>query len=460
MNVQSQKRLLSIILVIIIVLLPSTVFGSGKVEVPTVVQTDVEIIEPVEITFWYAVSGALGDVIQKMANEFNASQDKITVVAEYSGEYVPALNKLRLAIQSKTAPNIAMTYDAGTRTMVDSNATVSIDTLKAKYPSVQIDFSDYIQSAVNYYSFDGEQFALPFCLSSPILYYNKDRFKEVGLDPDRPPKTYEEFLVAAEKLTDKNSVRAKYGASWAIRSWLVETSVATQNGLFVNQGNGRSGRATEVFLNEDPAVNFISMWAEMAKKGYYISPGRNWNDGRNNFTSGVSAMMLQSTAGLARTLADIGGRFELGTASFPKPAGAEGGVVYGGNGLWVMSGHPAVEEKAALIFLSWLAQPKQQITLSVNTGYYPLTNTAINELKESGYYQENPHFYTALEQALSSKSTPATAGAVIGVHTEVRNIVENGIEEIIATNADVKTVLAKQKAEIDALLAEYNLMFK
>lgn len=208
MNVQSQKRLLSIILVIIIVLLPSTVFGSGKVEVPTVVQTDVEIIEPVEITFWYAVSGALGDVIQKMANEFNASQDKITVVAEYSGEYVPALNKLRLAIQSKTAPNIAMTYDAGTRTMVDSNATVSIDTLKAKYPSVQIDFSDYIQSAVNYYSFDGEQFALPFCLSSPILYYNKDRFKEVGLDPDRPPKTYEEFLVAAEKLTDKSSVRA------------------------------------------------------------------------------------------------------------------------------------------------------------------------------------------------------------------------------------------------------------
>ncbi|MPN33998.1 hypothetical protein SDC9_181490 [bioreactor metagenome] len=134
--------------------------------------------------------------------------------------------------------------------------------------------------------------------------------------------------------------------------------------------------------------------------------------------------------------------------------------MYGGNGLWVMKGHPAVEEKAALMFLAWLAQPKQQITLSVNTGYYPLTNAAINELTESGYYKENPHFYTALEQALASKSTPATAGAVIGVHTEVRNIVENGIEEIIATSTDVKTVLAKQKAEIDALLAEYNLMFK
>ena len=463
MKKRNHSGLLPIVLAMIIVLIPVNVFARGQAETVIVEKTDIEITEPVEITFWYAVSGALGDVIQKLAAEFNNSQDKITVITEYAGEYVPALNKLRLAIQSKTTPNIAMTYDAGTRTMVDSNATVSIDKLSNLYPSVGIDFGDYIGSALNYYTFGGELFALPFGLSSPILYYNKDRFKEVGLDPEQPPKTYREFLSVAERLTDRTAARTKVGASWAIRSWLVETSIATQNGLFVNEGNGRLGRATEVHLDEDPAFNFINMWAEMAAKGYYVSPGRNWNDGRNNFVSGVSAMMLQSTAGLARTITDIGGKFELGTASFPKPEGAEGGVVYGGNGLWVMGGHPVVEEKAALMFLAWLTKPEQQKALHVSTGYYPLSYTAINELKESGYYEKNPHFYTALEQALSSKITPATAGAAIGVHTEVRNIVENGIEAIIATSAtgtEVKTVLAKQKAEINALLAEYNLMFK
>lgn len=459
MKVRKSKSLLSVVLVLIILIIPGVVFGSGQAEKVKASQTDVEITEPVEITFWYAVSGALGDAVKALVVEFNESQDKITIVPEYAGEYVPAMNKLRLAIQSKSTPTIAMAYDAGKRTLIDSKATVSIDKLKALYPSVGINFDDFIDSAVNYFVFNDELHAFPFCLSSPILYYNKDLFVKAGLDPNKPPKTFEEFLVVAEKLTDKTSAKKKVGASWAIRSWLVETSVALQNGEFVNKGNGRNGLATEVNLTEAPTLNFIEMWAEMNKKGYYVSPGRSWADARNNFTSEVSAMMLQSTAGLVRTMADIDNRFELGTSAFPTPSGSEGGVVYGGNGLWVMDGHSNIEQKAALIFFDWLAKPEQQKTLHLSTGYYPLSQTAIAELVESGYYEENPHFYTALEQALNSKSNIATGGAAIGVHTEVRNVVENGIEEIFSTNKSVKSVMADKKAEIEGLLAEYNMMF-
>lgn len=452
-----------IVISILILLLPGFLFASGAQEnVPASVPVSVdepEFTKPVEITFWYALSGSNGQAVLDLVEKFNAQDPYITVAAEFAGGYAPALNKLKLAIQSGEAPNIGMVYDIGTRTMIDSEAVVALEDLISQFPSVGFKLDNFVKPALNYYTFYNKVYALPFAQSSPILYYNKDRFREAGLDPEKPPVTYEEFRIAAQKLTDPSADGRKVGASWAIRSWLVETEIALQGGLMTNNGNGRESRATEVFLNQDPAVNFVTMWAELAEAGYYLNPGRDWTEGRNNFASGISAMMLQSTAGIARTIADVGDNFEMGTGLLPRPANAEGGVIISGNALWAIDGHPAIENKATLKFMNWLAQPAQQEAWHMATGYYPLSIQSIENLTNSGYYDENPHFYTAIRQLLESPSTPATAGGVIGPYPEIRDMVETSIENILANKLDVKKTYAQLTLDINQILAKYNRIF-
>jgi sn-glycerol 3-phosphate transport system substrate-binding protein len=443
----------------ILLLTAGPIFGTGTEETSATPAVEDEAFAPVEISFWHALSGANGKALLALVDRFNLESDNVTVAAEYAGGYADALNKLVLSVQSGEAPNIMQTYDIGTQTMMDSGAVIALQDLQDEFPSIQLDLADFVQAALNYYTFEGKVHALPFAQSSPILYYNKDRFKEVGLDPESPPVTYAEFLDAAEKLTDPDAEVATYGASWAIRSWLVEQQVALQKSDIFNNGNGRDARATEIFINDKPTENFISMWATMAANGHYLNPGRSWAEARNNFVAGISSMMLQSTAGIARTISGVGENFELGTGLLPRPDGAKGGIIVSGNALWAMDGHSRAENHGTLEFFAWLAQPSQQIEWHNATGYYPLRNATIDELTASGYYDENPHHYTAIRQLLASPANSATAGGTAGPYPEIRGLVESAIESVLAEDSEVDKTLDQLAVDVEQLLSRYNRLY-
>jgi sn-glycerol 3-phosphate transport system substrate-binding protein len=432
------------------------VFASGTQEAGKEPAKETAPEEPVEITFWYALAGKNGKALEALIERFNQETPNVTVVGQFTGPYAQTLNKLKLSVQSKTPPHVVQVYDIGTQTLLDSGGTVQLQDLMDKHPSIKMNLDDYFEQALNYYTFNNRVAALPFSQSSPVLYYNKNRFRDAGLDPEVAPKTYKEFMDFAAKLTDPASGGKKIGASWAIRSWLVEQQVALQNGPFYNNGNGRDSRATEVNFNQEKAVNFITLWSDMEKKGFYVNPGRSWADARNNFISGTSAMMLQSTAGISRTLTGIKDKFEMGTAVLPRPEGADGGVVISGNALWVMKGHSEAELKGAFRFLTWLSEPAQNEEWHKATGYYPLRKTTMKNLQTSGYYEKNPHFFTALKQLMDSPSNIATAGGLAGPFPEMRDLLESAIEEILANNADVQGTLDSGAAKAKDLLDRYN----
>ena len=153
-------------------------------------------------TAWPATSAARPS--RKLANDFNASQDKCYVEPIYQGSYDDSLNKLKAGLQTKDMPAVVQLFDIGTRLMVDLKVATPVQDFidKEKY-----DVSDLEPNVLAYYTVDGKQWSMPFNTSNPMLYYNKDMFKAAGLDPEKPPRTFAELADYAAQADQEGRLR-------------------------------------------------------------------------------------------------------------------------------------------------------------------------------------------------------------------------------------------------------------
>ena len=181
--------------------------------------------KPVKIVFWYAVGGKVGDATKDLVDKFNSEHPDIKVDAVFQGDYDSAINKLKQSIASKSTPNVMQVYDIGTRFMIDSKAAVPVQKWIDKE---KFDTSSYEKNIMAYYTVDNQLYSMPFNTSTPILYYNKDMFKEAGLDPEKPPQTFEEVAADAQKLTkrDDSGKVTRPGMALAIYGWFFEQFLA------------------------------------------------------------------------------------------------------------------------------------------------------------------------------------------------------------------------------------------
>lgn len=143
----------------------------------------------VKVMFWHSMGGEPGKAIDKMVADFNQRRDDIFVEAVYQGSYDESLNKLRASLGTNDGPTIVQVYEIGSRFMIDSQM---IQPIQKFIDAEKYDLTQLEENILNYYTFDGELYSMPFNSSNPILYYNKDMFEEAGLDPELPPRTYEE----------------------------------------------------------------------------------------------------------------------------------------------------------------------------------------------------------------------------------------------------------------------------
>ncbi|UUZ83434.1 ABC transporter substrate-binding protein [Paenibacillus sp. P26] len=315
------------------------------------------------------------------------------------------------------------------------------------------DLSQLEENILNYYTYDGKLYSMPFNTSNPILYYNKDLFKAAGLDPEKPPATYEEMADYAKKLTKDNVA----GGSIAIYAWLMEQFFANQGAELVNNGNGRTSPATESLVSSEAGVKTLTWWKQMVDDKTMLNLGRKSDDTKKAFLAGQIAMTLDSTASLRGIVSGAEGKFQVGTGFLPKPADAkEGGVIIGGASNYILSNRPEAEQKGAWEFMKFLADPKQQAYWNVNTGYFPITKKAYDERLVKDNMTKYPQFKTAVDQLHQSKPSKATQGAVMGVFPEARQLTETAIEEVLNGKKSPKDALDGAAKEITAKIAQYN----
>ena len=436
------KKIIFVVLLITIFLASSVALAADKVNVQ----------------FWHAMGGWRIELLQEMANDFMALNPDINVEVQYTGSYGDTINKLNVAIQSNVAPHVVQGYDIATQMLIDGEVAVPMQDLIDADPT--FDIGTFMPQVLNYYRVGGKLYCMPFNSSNAIMFYNKTLFKKAGLDPDKPPKTYEELLDYAEKLMvkdDKGNV-VQAGITWNLHCWFFEQFMAVQNVALTDNDNGRTGRPTKAVFNSDAGLKTFTFWNDLTKNGSMINTKvHDWTGARNLFISQKVGMIITSTSDVALMVKSAKeNNFELGTAFIPAPADAEsGGVVIGGGSLWMVAGKPEAEAKAAWEFVKFMAQSAQQIKWHTGTGYFPVRKDAVEDLLAQGYYSESPHNLTAILQLLLSTQNYNSNGAIIGAFAEVRAIVESNVQKMLSGDMTPAQALAAAEKEATIAIRDY-----
>ncbi len=404
------------------------------------------------ITFWHSMGGVNGEALDYLVNKFNQENDKgITVEAQFQGEYDDAINKLKSAQIGNMGADLVQIYDIGTRFMIDSGWVIPMQEL------IDADGWDVSQIEPNiaaYYSVDNKLYSMPFNSSTPILYYNKDMFEKAGITevPDS--------LGAIGEIADDLMTKGGAGEpiSLSIYGWFFEQFTCKQGLDYVDNGNGRTAAATAVAFDENgAAVNTLTAWKELYDKGYAPNVGRGGDAGLADFSSGKAAMTLGSTASLKQILEDVNGKFEVGTAYFPKVNDTdEGGVSIGGASLWALNNEDEEKKAATWEFVKFLVSPESQAYWNAQTGYFPVTTAAHDEPVFKDNLAQYPQFGTAIDQL--HDSSPQSAGALLSVFPEARQIVETEIENMFNQNRSPEDTAAVMAEQINKSIEEYNLL--
>src|SRR6476659_8259967 len=297
-----------------------------------------------EIQWWHAMTGANNDVVNKLAEDFNASQKDYKVVVSYKGQYDDTMNAGIAAFRAGNAPHIMQVFEVGTATMMAAKGAIKPVYQLMADAGEKFDPKAYLPTVTGYYSTaDGKMLSMPFNSSTAIVYWNKDVFTKAGLDPEKPPKTWPETFAVGKKL------RAGGANCAVVPAWISWTQIeqfsAWHNLPLATKANGLDGTDTELKFNTPVMAKHIAALAEAIKEKSFDYGGRG-NEAEGRFLSADCAL-IQTSSGFYGNV-KTNAKFAFGMTElpyYPDIAGAPQNSIIGGASLWVMAGKKPEEYK-------------------------------------------------------------------------------------------------------------------
>ena len=417
---------------------------------------------PVKITMWHSEVAANLDTLEKLVSRYNSSQNEVRVELVFQGTDEELMTKLMASLGRSDLPNIASLSEVHTQRLIDSKAVAPVQQF---VDQENYDLSGLNKNGVKYYTVGGELWAMPFSISVSMLFYNKVTFREVGLDPDKPPKDLEEVRQVSEKMLkrDANGNITRAGIALDIVGWYLDFILAEHGDFYANNENGRAGRATEVLFNGPTGQAFFQWWHDMVESGLALNVGRNptFADTLMAVATGRAGMTLTSSAALRSVLGILeqkpeGINWELGVAMEPGVPGGTGLPGLFVHTLWILSSHPKEEQEAAWKFVKWLVEPEQQAEWYAGSGWIPANVKALELPAAKEVEAKYPQFKIAADLCLSAPSTPTSVGALLGPFTAIREAVVRGIEEMVVGGKDPIAAIDDAAKEANDLLKDYN----
>lgn len=383
--------------------------------------------QKVEVQFWHAMGGVLGERVNEIVSRYNASQNKYTVVATNKGNYDEVINATIAAYRAKKAPQIVQIYERGFMSMLLSGAIEPVqDLLAAKKKNV--DMADFIKPVASYYQYKGKLMSMPFNSSTPILFYNKEQFEKAGFQG--PADTWGEFEKQLYAIKQKGA--AECGSSLAgDYFWSMMENYSTVNDQpWGSKSNGYDGLDTEFVYNKTRLVGQVQRLQKWVNDGIIQIAGQGLSP-EQLFTSGKCATFFASTAAHGGIERDP--KIKWSATFLPHEADlAARNSSIGGATLWVMKGHKAEEYDAVADFLAFVASPDLQLWWHKVTGYVPITNKAYQLAKAEGYYKTNPTREIAILQLNRGTPTPNSQGFHFGNYTQTTFALREEMESVFA----------------------------
>jgi sn-glycerol 3-phosphate transport system substrate-binding protein len=410
----------------------------------------------VNINFWESASSANLTVLQGIANAFNSSQSKVHVTLVTQNGYDDTWQKYTAGLSNGQLPDVVQLEDDRTQEAIDTGSFLPVQACMnaAKYPT-----SDFLARPLAYWKVNGIQWAMPFSVSAPIVYYNQNAFTKAGLNPNNPPLTLPQLLSDASALKATGS-----GMGLVLDPWHLETWLATANQLFVNNQNGRSARAIKAVFNNKTADSIFGQLRQLVRSGDATtnpSTGPDEYDNLLGIGSGKYGMTIETSAALGTvTQLLASGKYanvKLGIGPFPVySASVKGGIEPGGGGVYISNKVPALEQAAAWTFVSYLMNTQSVAAWSAGTGYIPVRKSSTQTATVQHLWATDPGYKVAYDEINNGVNSTATSGSVIGPYADVRIDVLNAEISMFTQGVPATKAVNSAQANVDQTIAGYN----
>ena len=282
----------------------------------------------------------------------------------------------------------------------------------------------------------GKLLALPVALSTPVMFYNREAFKKVGLDAANPPKTWFELQEALGKLVDAG-VTCPYTSSYP--AWIhVENISAWHN---VPVAGGTPKKEGPLAINGMVQVKHLAMMSSWYKSRYLHIFGQG-READARFASGECAVLTSASGSYPALARDA--KFEVGVAPLPYHddiPGAPQNTLADGPSLWVAAGRTHAEYKTIARFVSFLLTPESQVELQRHAGSLPLNRSGSLASSSDLLKSEMAHIRVALSTLANKPATPASSASRYAHRADVRAIVGEELDALWGNRKPAKQVL-------------------
>jgi sn-glycerol 3-phosphate transport system substrate-binding protein len=421
--------------------------------------------ETVDVTLWIGLAAPLEEALDSLADEFNASQDQVRVSIENQTDYENTIdNYFNLGVGER--PELLLAPEFVVQAFAESDTFVPV---QACMEATDFATDEFLPRAIEAYSYDGIQWGVPFNVSSPVLFYNKLAFEAAGLDPDSPPLTFDELEATSRQIVDSGA--ATYGivvdvgrdsAAGRFEQWFGRSSVP-----FVDQGNGRDGRATEALFANETGLAILTHLRDMNVEGLSFNVGENAG-GVPAFLKiadpqEAGAMTVSTSAAISQVLDALDDGLgngltgdDIGVGFLPGPSDQPAAQV-GGAALWIPADKGDVASAAAWKFVEFLSLAQSQSTWAAETGYVPIRTDALDLDPIKSLYEDDPRFRVSFDQLAAPVTDPSQTRPALGPQREVRQVIADMIAAVYDDpSADLRQLLDDAESTSNSLIRNYN----
>lgn len=399
-----------------------------------------------EISFFYpvAVGGAIAKTIDGFAADFMKANPGIKVTPIYAGTYQETLVKALTAHKSGTPPVTSVLLSTDMFTLIDEDAIVPIDNF-VKTADDKAWLSSFYPAFMMNSRTGGKTWGVPFQRSTVVMYYNKDLFKEAGLDPNKPPQTWADLKAAATKLTKKDA--SGKVTQWGVQIpssgfpyWLFQTLTTTNGAILANEAG------TQVKFDDPKVIEALQYWVDLGKAGVHPPGVVEWGTTPKDFFEKKVAIMYTTTGNLTNVKNNA--KFDFGVAMIPGNT-RKGSPTGGGNFHIFKKASPAQQE-AAFKFIKWVTQPERAAQWSMDTGYVAVSSAAYGTDTLRKYGRDFPPALVARDQLEHSVAEFSTHE-----NQRVTKALNDGLQAALTGTKTPAQAMQDAQREADRILRAY-----
>ena len=348
-----------------------------------------------EMSFFFpvAVGGPITKLIDGYAEAFEKENPGTKIKPIYAGTYQETIVKALTAHKAGTPPATSVLLSTDMFTLIDEEAVVPIDEF-VKTEADKTWLASFFPAFMANSQTGGKTWGIPFQRSTIVAYWNKELFKEAGLDPEKAPENWAQLLEFAQKLTRRDA--SGNASQWGIQIpssgfpyWLFQGLTTQADAILANAAGDQTG------FDKPGVIEALQYWMDLAGKHKVHAPGIvEWGTTPKDFFEKKCAIMWTTTGNLTNVRANA--KFPFGVAMLP--AGKRRGSPTGGGNFYISAKAPKGQQEAAFKFAQWITQPERAAQWSVDTGYVAVRGDAYETAALKKYVGDFPQAAVARDQ--------------------------------------------------------------